>query len=112
MLTESKDTFEVWLKLFEQLLLVGLILAFVFLLVMSIKFQDTKFLRKSPALFILELLAFSAIPAIPLWIFMITRGVSFKVTLVWFGALWAKFAVLHALFEFSGVYGHYFEPKK
>lgn len=111
MLTESKDTFDVWLKLFEQLLLVGLIMAFTFLLVMAIKFQDTSFLRKSPLRFFMELLAFSALPAIPLWIFMVTRGVPFKTTLIWFAALWAKFAVLHLLFEFSGVYGHYFQHK-
>ncbi len=110
MITESSDTFLVWLKLFEQLLLAGLVLAFAFLLVMSIKFQDTKFMRKTPVLFVIELLAFSALPAIPLWIFMLTRGISFKVTLIWFAALWAKFVVLHLLFEFSGVYGHYFEP--
>ncbi len=102
------DPFPSLFKIFEYALFCGIILAFGFLAYMVWKVRYTEHMRKYPLRFLLEFIAFSTLPSIPLWLFMVTRGIPFKTTWRWFLALWVKFAILHLLFEFSGIYQYYF----
>lgn len=95
-------------KSFEYALLFGIILAFVFLGFMAFRVRHFEYIQNHPLRFFAEFTAFSVFPAFPLWLFMITRGIPSKTMWAWFGALWFKFALLHVLFEVSGVYQYYF----
>lgn len=95
-------------RAFELALFVGIALAFGFLGYMALKVRHFDYIKQHPIRFFLEFVAFSILPAIPLWLFMATRWLPPKKVWVWFGALWFKFALLHVLFEISGVYQFYF----
>lgn len=95
-------------KRFEKLLLLAIILAYAFLMYMALKVRFTSFIKNYPMRFVTELLLFSLLPAIPLYVFVDTRGISKRDGTMWFAGLWLKFAALHVLFELSGVYNYYF----
>lgn len=95
-------------KVFEYALFTGIILAYGLLIYMAFTTQYTGYIKTHPLRFIGEFLAFSLLPALPLILFVTTRNVSTKAATIWFATLWFKFALLHVLFELSGVYHYYF----
>lgn len=96
-------------KAFEFALFTGMVIAYAFLIYMAVRIRHVDYIKNHPFRFIAEFLCFSLLPALPLILFIMTRDVTPKVATIWFITLWFKFALLHVLFEISGVYHYYFD---
>lgn len=94
--------------LFEIATVVILVLAFVYLLVLSIIVRDYKIIVEHPFIFTLELLFMMILPAIPLLFFKVSRGIPWKDAVLWASSLTAKFGAFHVVLQLSGFYSFLF----
>lgn len=83
----------------------------IILTVYSIIIRETELVRTRPGLFVVELLCFSIIPSIPVFIFGYVRNLPLKLTFYLFISFVLKLAILHLLLEFSGFYKWLFYNK-
>lgn len=81
------------------------------LTVYALIIRETELVKRKPLIFLLELLAFSIIPAIPVFIFGYVRDLPLKLTFYIFITFVLKLAILHLLLEFSGFYKWLFYNK-
>jgi hypothetical protein len=94
--------------LFKLTTIVLIIIAAVFLFVLSIIIRDYRIIVEHPFIFTIELLFMMILPAIPLLFFKVSRGLSLKDAIIWATSLAGKFGIFHVLFQFSGVYTYLF----
>ena len=91
--------------------LLGIGLAFVGLLLLSVVVRYTEFVRIHPWKFAVETLAVGTLGALPIFLVSHHRGALSILSLVDFFILTAKFMLLWALFEFSGANSVFFKPR-
>ena len=86
-----------------------LILAVIYLVLVSIIVQDLRYPREHPILFTIETLLFSLGCAAVIFLMAYGRGDITLVTVLEFFVVALKFGVLHILLQFSGFYSYVFE---
>ena len=83
----------------------------IILTVYAIIIREVELVKAKPWIFLLELCAFSIVPAIPVFLFGWVRNLPIKTTLFIFVSFVIKLAILHLLLEFSGFYKWLFYNK-
>lgn len=81
-----------------------IIFGFTYLLVLSVIVRDTDMIVGKPFIFVVEILAMSVLPGLPLLFFVMSRGITWKSAWIWFASLSIKFGIFHVLMELSGTY--------
>ena len=81
-----------------------ILFGFAYLLALAIIVRDTDMITGKPFIFVIEVLAMSVLPGLPLLFFVMSRGISWTHAWIWFGSLSVKFGLFHILMELSGVY--------
>jgi hypothetical protein len=94
--------------IFNILLLTAVLAGFAYLLVLSITMHDVQFITKSPFKFAFELLLVGCVPALPVFVFTLTRGMTMQKALIWFWSITVKFTIFHVLMQLSGYYTYTF----
>lgn len=82
----------------------ALAICLLFLIVAGIIVADVAFIKKSPWIFVGELLMFSVIPSIALSMLAYTRTRKMSLVVRDFSLLVVKFAIFHILLQVSGFY--------
>jgi hypothetical protein len=90
--------------MFEVTVIVLLIVAFIYLFVLSIIVRDTTLIVERPFIFTIELLFMMVLPAVPLLFFVVSRGTDFKKAMILTSTLAAKFGAFHVVLQLSGTY--------
>ena len=70
--------------------------------------RDVDFIKRHPFVFAMETLIVAIVPALTMFVFAVSRGISWILALQWFYGLAAKFGVFHVLFQVSGFYAYMF----
>jgi hypothetical protein len=91
---------------------VGLVISFIFLVVMSILVQHTEYIVSHPWAFLTETLLVGLCGAAPIYYIAYSRRSSYHRATYKFGMLILKFALFWALFELSGVNSILFPMKR
>ena len=90
-------------------LIAVLIIGFAILLGVTFAVRDFKIIAERPLIFIVETLVISVIPAVPLFFFTLSRGISMASATKWVAGLSIKFAIFHIVFQTSGFYTYMFQ---
>lgn len=93
---------------FNFLMLAAVAIGFGYLFLISILVNDTAMITDNFFYFIAEWVVVSALPAIPILFFVVTRNMTIETGKVWFWSLAVKFAVFHLLLQLSGYYRYMF----
>jgi len=94
--------------LFKLFTIIALIVAAVFLFVLSVIIRDYKLIVERPFIFTVELVFMMILPVIPVIFFTVSRGISMKEAIIWASSLAGKFGIFHVLFQLSGTYTYLF----
>lgn len=97
-------------KLAHDLTVWTLIIASIFLVIISAIVRDYNYIVQNTKGFVIEMIMFSFLPPLVIsLVFFKTRKVTIKDTLVWYCLMVIKFAVFHILFQLSGIYTIFFK---
>lgn len=94
--------------LFNILTVVLLVIAFIYLLVLSIIVRDYKIIVERPFLFTLELIFMTVLPAIPILFFKISRNIPMKDAIIWTVNFAWQAGAFHVVLQLSGIYSYLF----
>ena len=98
--------------LIKDAILMLVALSFTFMITISALVRDLDYPNKSPVLFSIETLMMATFSAMTIFFMSVFRGYGVTVdTFEEFFILFAKFGLLHVLFQFSGFYSYIFPPK-
>lgn len=87
-------------------IIVAIVFGIAILTAMTLLRPKLDYIVSRPFMFALEVLVVAVCPAIPLFFFMLSRGLPFLTASIWFYGLAAKFGLFHILFETSGYYAY------
>ena len=94
--------------IFKIFTIIGLIIGFIYFLVLSLIVKDYKFIYENPLLFFIETLFMMILPALPLLFFYVSRKISWNKAMIYAGSLALKFGAFHIVFQLSGLYTYLF----
>lgn len=94
--------------LFNVLTVVLLVIAFIYLLVLSIIVRDYQIIVQRPFLFFIELLFMIVLPSIPILFFKISRNISMRDAIIWASNFAWQSGAFHIVLQLSGVYSYLF----
>jgi hypothetical protein len=90
--------------LFEVATIILLVIAFVYLLALSILVKEYAFIVEKPFTFFIELVFMTVLPGIPLLFFAFTRGLDIGKAVILASTFSAKVGAFHVIFQLSGIY--------
>lgn len=108
MLAGGSSEASIYYVAFNLLMLAAVAIGFGYLFLISILVHDTSMITDNFFYFIAEWVVVSALPAIPMLFFVVTRTMTIETAKVWFWSLSIKFAVFHLLLQLSGYYRYMF----
>ncbi len=91
-------------KIISYFMLAAVAIGLIFLVGAAIKQRHVSFMKDHPFLFSMECILVSILPALPLFFFTVSRGISIQHASILFSTLTLKCAAIHILFEISGYY--------
>ena len=80
------------------------IIGFTILIGAAIKYREFRFIEAHPLLFLIETLLVAICPALPVFFFVMSRGMAIDTATIFAGGLAVKFFFFHVLCEISGYY--------
>lgn len=94
--------------IFELFTIFIIVIAFVYLFILSIVVNDYKIIVERPFLFTVELIFMMILPSIPLLFFAISRSTPLSKAIALASSFAVQAGVFHIVFQLSGVYRHSF----
>jgi hypothetical protein len=94
--------------LFNITTIVVLVIAFVYLLILSLLVKEYTLVIERPFVFFIELIFMIVLPGIPLLFFAVSRGLDFGHAVIVASTFSAQSGAFHVVFQLSGLYKHLF----
>ena len=97
-------------KIVKNFTIIGVIIGFTMLLILSLLVHDTNYITQHPKFFISETLIMAILTTLPIVYLSILRGADKNETIKGSGLIFLKIVLLHLGFQMSGIYSVVF-PK-
>jgi hypothetical protein len=88
--------------------IVAIVVAFVYLVIISFIVQDFALIVDRPIIFLMELTFMIVLPGVPLLFFSVSRGMDFGNALILASSLSLQSGLFHIVFQTSGLYRYTF----
>lgn len=93
---------------FNLATIVAMVLAFVYLVIISFIVQDFALIVDRPLIFLIELTFMIVLPGVPLLFFSVSRGMDFGTALILASSFSVQAGIFHLVFQTSGLYRYTF----
>jgi hypothetical protein len=99
---------ELLFYIFNLATIVIMVIAFVYLVIISFIVQEFALIVERPLIFLIELTFMIVLPGLPLLFFSVSRGMDFGSALILASSLSIQSGLFHLVFQTSGLYRYTF----
>lgn len=95
-------------KIVKNFTIIGIVIGFSMLLILSVIVHDTQYMTKHPRFFVSETLIMAILTTLPIVYLSILRGANKQETIKGSALIFLKIVLLHIGFQMSGIYSAVF----